>query len=37
LQPARRFLVNAGDGRYPLSPQVEAISVKALADTLTRL
>jgi predicted AAA+ superfamily ATPase len=37
LQPARRFLVNAGDGRYPLSPQVEAISVKALAETLTQL
>jgi predicted AAA+ superfamily ATPase len=37
LQPARRFLVNAGQDRYPLSPELEAISLGGLAAELVAL
>jgi predicted AAA+ superfamily ATPase len=37
LKPARRFLVNAGDDRYPVSPEIEAIGLKALAGVLAGL
>jgi predicted AAA+ superfamily ATPase len=37
VRPTRRFLVNAGDSRYPLSPDIEAIGVKALAEALAGL
>jgi predicted AAA+ superfamily ATPase len=34
LQPARSFLVHAGDDRYPLSAKLEAISLNALMQEL---
>ena len=37
LQPARRFVVNGGQDRYPLAPEVEAISVLGLATELAAL
>ena len=36
LDPARAFVVHAGDDRYPLSESVEAISVRGLAAELRR-
>jgi hypothetical protein len=37
LQPTRRFIVNAGQDRYPLSPDLEAIGVGGLAAELAAL
>ncbi|HUZ11815.1 MAG TPA: ATP-binding protein [Caulobacteraceae bacterium] len=37
LQPNRRFLVNAGQDRYPLSPELEAIGLGGLAAELVAL
>jgi predicted AAA+ superfamily ATPase len=37
LQPTRRFIVNAGQYRYPLSPDLEAIGVGGLAAELAAL
>jgi len=37
LNPSRRFLVNSGDERFPISPEVEAIGVKDLAAELGAL
>ena len=34
LQPARRFVVTAGEARYPLTPNLEAISLRELAQEL---
>ncbi len=34
LKPARRFVVHAGEDRYPVSKELEAISVHALAEEL---
>ena len=34
LEPARAFVVHAGDDRYPLADGVEAIGVRALAVEL---
>ena len=34
LEPARAFVVHAGDDRYPLSESVEAIGVRELAGEL---
>jgi predicted AAA+ superfamily ATPase len=34
LEPARRFVVYAGDTRYPLGTNVEAIGLRELADQL---
>ena len=34
LEPARAFVVHAGDKRYPLSENVEAIGVRELAGEL---
>ena len=35
LQPARRFVVYSGDTHFPISSDIEAIGVRALAETLT--
>ena len=37
VEPARAFVVHAGDDRYPLSETVEAIGVRALAGELRAL
>lgn len=37
LKPSRRFLVNAGQDRYPLSPELEAIGLGRLAAELVAL
>jgi predicted AAA+ superfamily ATPase len=37
LKPDRRFLVNAGSGRYPLSPDMEATGVAEMASQLAAL
>jgi predicted AAA+ superfamily ATPase len=37
LRPDRRFVVNAGPDRYPLGPDLEAISVTGLARELAAL
>ena len=37
LQPSRRFMVNGGQDRYPLSPELEAIGVGGLAAELAAL
>jgi hypothetical protein len=37
LRPSRRFVVNAGQDRYPLSPDLEAIGVRDLAADLETL
>lgn len=37
LRPSRRFVVNAGQERYPLSPDLEAIGVGGLAAELAAL
>jgi predicted AAA+ superfamily ATPase len=37
IQPARAFLVHAGEDRYPLSNEIEAISVRELMEELRRL
>ena len=37
LQPTRRFVVNAGQDRYPLSAELEAIGVVGLATELAEL
>jgi predicted AAA+ superfamily ATPase len=37
IKPARCFLVNAGDGRYPISRTIEGIGVRTLAEELLRL
>jgi len=37
LRPNRRFVVNAGEDRYPLSPELEAIGVGGLATELGAL
>ena len=34
LQPARAFVVHAGDDRYPMSERLEAVSVRELATDL---
>lgn len=36
LKPVRAFVVHAGDDRYPFSETVEAISVREMAETLSR-
>ena len=36
LQPARRIVVHAGQDRYPVSGQVEAISLREMADILLK-
>jgi hypothetical protein len=36
LKPARRFVVYCGDTRFPASPDVEAIGVRAMAQTLAK-
>ncbi len=35
LQPARRFVVYAGDARFPVSADVEAVGLRAMAETLS--
>lgn len=37
LKPSRRFVVNGGQDRYPLGPELEAISVRGLATELAAL
>jgi len=37
LKPTRRFVVNPGQDRYPMAPQLEAIGVRALASDLAAL
>ncbi len=37
LQPTRRLVVNGGQSRYPLSPDLEAISLHGLASELAAL
>ena len=37
LRPSRRFVVNGGQDRYPLSPELEAIGVEGLAAELGAL
>ena len=37
LKPARRFVVHGGLERYPISADVEAIGLRELAETLSRL
>jgi predicted AAA+ superfamily ATPase len=37
LKPARRFVVNGGQDRYPLSPELEAISVRGLAAEIAAI
>ncbi len=37
LKPSRRFVVNGGQGRFPLGPDLEAISVHGLATELAAL
>lgn len=37
LKPARRFVVHAGQDRYPVSDAVEAIGVRELAEILSKL
>ena len=37
LKPDRRFVVNAGDGQYPIDAQTQAIGVRKLAETLAAL
>jgi uncharacterized protein len=37
LKPTRRFVVHAGEERYPISAEVEAMGVRELADTLSQL
>jgi hypothetical protein len=34
LEPARAFVVHAGDDRYPLSESVEAIGAREMAGEL---
>jgi predicted AAA+ superfamily ATPase len=36
LRPKRAFVVYAGEERYPISPDVEAISLKAMAELLQK-
>ena len=35
LQPARSFIVHAGEDRYPVSENIEAISLHELAHVLS--
>ncbi len=37
LKPQRAFLVHAGEDRYPLSPSLEAIGLRAMAEELRAL
>jgi uncharacterized protein len=37
LQPARRFIVNAGTGRHKLRPDTESVGVRELAEKLAVL
>ena len=37
LKPARRFVVHGGLERYPISADIEAIGLRELAETLSRL
>jgi len=37
LRPTRRFVVNSGQDRYPLGPNLEAIGVRGLAAELSAL
>ena len=37
IEPARAFVVYAGDVRYPMSESLEAISIRELATTLRAL
>jgi predicted AAA+ superfamily ATPase len=37
LKPSRRFVVNSGQDRYPLGPELEAIGVHGLASELAAL
>jgi hypothetical protein len=37
VEPAKRFVVNSGTERYPISEGVDAISLKELASTLAAL
>ena len=37
LKPTQRFVVHAGEERYPISAEVEAMGVRELADTLSQL
>ena len=37
VKPARRFVVNSGNERYPLGQDIEAIGLELLASTLAGL
>jgi len=37
LQPARSFVVHAGDDRYPMAEGIEAISLRGMAEELAAL
>lgn len=37
IKPERRFLVHAGDDRYPISHKLEAISVRQLTDEIANV
>ena len=37
LKPTRRFVVNGGQDRYPIGPDLEAISLHGLATELAGL
>lgn len=37
LKPNRRFVVNAGSGKYPIDPETQAIGVRELAKMLAAL
>lgn len=37
LQPAKRFVVHAGTERFPISDDMQAIGLRALADALSAL
>ena len=37
IQPARSFVVHAGDDRYPLAKDIEAISLYAMVQELTKI
>jgi hypothetical protein len=37
IEPARAFVVHAGDDRYPVSDMIEGVGVRALAEELRAL
>ena len=34
IEPQKRFVVYSGDDRFPISPELAAISVRAMAEVL---